>query len=235
MEKGRRQKMSSSTLPLQFAPFSSQIPSSFWSNLARVKVEKLQLSQESIPVRATYTSGRSVIDRTTGDFVQLPVGLYLDGEALERGKDGQRVDTTSVEVLGQLKNFNTVEDFKNADKGAILNKSGQELLSIIQTDTDPLQKLNRFILLSFADLKKFKFIYWLAYPALLAKPGWQVCSDWQTIDDVCKEEEVGCLWNKLPLIITCLCSRFFSVTDQRAIVKHRRDAALLCRLLPLRY
>lgn len=184
--------MSSSTsqAALQFAPFASQIPSSFWSSLARVKVEKLQLSQDIIPVRATYTTGKSVIDRTSGEIVQLPVGFQLDGEALEGGKGVQRLDSSSVEVLGQLKNFNTIEDFKNADKGDILNKMGQELLSIIQTDADPLTKLNRFILLSFADLKKFKFIYWPAYPALLAKPGWQVCSDWQSIDNVYKEEEV---------------------------------------------
>jgi ubiquitin-like modifier-activating enzyme ATG7 len=165
-------------LPLQFAPFSSQVPSSFWSSLAKVKIDRLQLSQDSIPVVAHYTTGRSVVDRTSGDVVPLPVGLHLDSEVLKTGESSQSQEASSVELRGQLKNFNTVEDFKNADKGSI------------ETDKDPLARLNNFLVLSYADLKKFKFIYWFAYPALLAKPGWQVHSEWKTIDEVYSEEQV---------------------------------------------
>jgi ubiquitin-like modifier-activating enzyme ATG7 len=187
-----QQRMTSADPPiaLQFAPFASQIPSSFWSSLAKTKVDRLQLSQESIPVAAHYTPGRSVIDRTTGDAVPLPVGLHLDGEVSSSGESSKSTDAFSIQLAGQLKNFNTIEDFKNADKGSILNDLGETLLSIIETDPDPLAKLNNFLILSYADLKKFKFIYWFAYPALLAKPGWQVHSEWRAIDDVYSEERV---------------------------------------------
>jgi len=177
-------------IALQFAPFASQVPSSFWSSLAKTKVDRLQLSQESIPVAAYHTPGRSIVDRTTGDVVTLPVGLHLDGEVSKTRDSSKSADMYSIQLAGQLLNFNTVEDFKSADKGKILNDLGKELLSIIETDPDPLEKLNRFMILSYADLKKFKFIYWFAYPALLAKPGWQVHSEWSAIDDVYSDEKV---------------------------------------------
>ena len=182
---------------LQFAPFSSQISSSFWASLAKVKVDRLQLSQESIEVLGRYSMGRSVVDRATGKIVPLPVGLHIDGEALEaRGNSSGRIEVgsgnnPSVELLGHLKNFNTIEDFKNADKSVILNELGQDLLKVIESDPDPLGKLNNFTVLSFADLKKFKFIYWFAYPALLAKPSWHVDSDWKDAQSVYSSEHVS--------------------------------------------
>lgn len=179
-----------SPIPLQYAPFSSQVPSSFWSSLAKIKVDRLQLSQDSIPVVAHYTTGKSVVDRTTGNVVPLPVALHLDGEALSTGESSHSRDAFVVQLKGQLKNFNTVEDFKNADKGSILDDLGKELLNSIEADEDPLAKLNNFLILSYADLKKFKFIYWFAYPALLAKPSWRVRSEWKTIDEVYSEEQV---------------------------------------------
>jgi ubiquitin-like modifier-activating enzyme ATG7 len=178
---------------LQFAPFASQVSSSFWASLAKLKVDRLQLSQENVALSGKYSIGRSVIDRMTGKLVPLPVGLHIDGKALEEvdKESDNRNKTEEVELLGELKNFNTVEDFKNADKGLILNALGQELLDIIENSPNPLEKLNTFTILSFADLKKFKFIYWFAYPALLAKPGWEVCSEWKDASSVYKEEHVS--------------------------------------------
>ena len=132
--------------------------------------------------------------RTTGEVVALPVGLHLNGEAFEMqsGAGPAEGSSTAVHLSGQVRNFNTVEDFKNADKSAILNDLGQSLLRAIQSDEDPLRTLNTFTVLSFADLKKFKFIYWMAYPALLAKPGWQVSGQWRDAEEVYSEEQVRC-------------------------------------------
>jgi ubiquitin-like modifier-activating enzyme ATG7 len=184
---------------LQFVPFASQIPSSFWASLAKIKVDRLQLSQESIQVLGRYSPGRNVVDRATGEEVPLPVGLHIDGEALQgsesgssgRAEVGAVSESLFVELAGHLTNFNTIEDFKKADKGAILTGLGEELLRIIESDPEPLTKINTFTVLSFADLKKFKFIYWFAYPALLAKPSWQVCSDWEDAGNNFKTEQVS--------------------------------------------
>lgn len=168
----------------------------------------MQLSQDSIKVLGRYSMGKSVVDRVTGKVVPLPVGLHIDGEALEDVVSGGGIsssrsssssqarveglsDNLNVELMGNLTNFNTIEEFKKADKGAILKELGQQLLKIIETDEEPLQKLNSFTVLSFADLKKFKFIYWFAYPALLARPSWSVSSEWKDVVKVYSTEQVS--------------------------------------------
>lgn len=48
-----------------------------------------------------------------------------------------------------------------------------------------MERLNPFLLLTFADLKKYRYYYWCGFPALLQKPGWELDGDevWQTLDE----------------------------------------------------
>jgi len=49
--------------------------------------------------------------------------------------------------------------------------------------------LNPFLIVTFADLKKYRYYYWCGFPALLQKPGWEAVSAWEVVgEDV---DEVG--------------------------------------------
>lgn len=34
--------------------------------------------------------------------------------------------------------------------------------------------LNRFFLITYADLKKYKYYYWFSFPAFVSKPAWEI-------------------------------------------------------------
>lgn len=49
-----------------------------------------------------------------------------------------------------------------------------------------MEELNPFLMITFADLKKFKYWYWCGFPAFLQKPGWEIEGSWSELS----EEEV---------------------------------------------
>lgn len=67
---------------VQFAQFSSQVQPTFWHELSRVKLEVLRLSDNSVPLTATYSAGRTIKDRNTGQDVALGCNISVGGESL---------------------------------------------------------------------------------------------------------------------------------------------------------
>lgn len=45
-------------------------------------------------------------------------------------------------------------------------------------------------MLTFADLKKYRYWYWCGFPALLQKPGWESAGEWRSMDDALGAKEV---------------------------------------------
>lgn len=69
---------------VQFAPFSSLVQPAFWHELTNLKIDVLRLSQDEIPVSASYAVGRSVTDRETGQEVALGCNMSVGAEAFDQ-------------------------------------------------------------------------------------------------------------------------------------------------------
>lgn len=82
----------------------------------------------------------------------------------------RNVDTTShnrgVACSGILINTNTFESFRQTHPEKFIDMIGKHLLAAITNGTalnEP-WRLTLFLVLSYADLKKYRFHYWAAYP-----------------------------------------------------------------------
>ncbi|PCH36981.1 E1-like protein-activating [Wolfiporia cocos MD-104 SS10] len=155
---------------VQFAPFSSLVEPAFWHALTELKIDVLRLSDAPVPVAASYATGRSVTDRESGAEIALGCNLALGGDAFSTTP---QPPAHAVLATGLLKNYNTIEEFKAADKTALFNAVADEIWQSIAADGSTAH-LTRFLLLTFADLKKYKYYYWFAFPALAAKPAWEI-------------------------------------------------------------
>lgn len=72
---------------VQFAPLNSIVQPNFWHELTKLKIDVLKLSEESLPIKASYTAGRSITDRETGQEVALGCTISIGGETFD--KDSQ--------------------------------------------------------------------------------------------------------------------------------------------------
>jgi ubiquitin-like modifier-activating enzyme ATG7 len=68
---------------VQFAPFSSLIQPPFWHELTRLKLEVLRLSENHIPVTASYSIGKTIKDRNTGQEIELGCNISVGGDGLD--------------------------------------------------------------------------------------------------------------------------------------------------------
>lgn len=172
---------------LKFAPFSTNIHPTFWQELSSLKIDKLQLSDEAVQIQAQYNAGKVILDRQTGESVSLGSQIHLDATSLQssdastsQSSASTSTPSSAISARGYLKNFNTVEAFRNTDKQAIFDDTLQIIWKgLISGDEDPEIFLTTFLALTFADLKKFKFYYWFAYPALVTNPPWEIVEDGQ--------------------------------------------------------
>lgn len=48
---------------------------------------------------------------------------------------------------------------------------------MVSSEALPANELNPFLLITFADLKKYKYWYWFAFPSFVANPAWEMDSD----------------------------------------------------------
>jgi ubiquitin-like modifier-activating enzyme ATG7 len=102
-----------------------------------------------------------------------------------------RVASTYTRAEGIIRNLNTIEDFKNANKVSMMANAGKQVgtrrrcfpriltgLQIWEAIKDGTiysvpSLLSSFVIISFADLKKYRFTMWAGFPALHSNPTWR--------------------------------------------------------------
>ena len=142
---------------LKFVPFNSTIHPGFWSELSKIKLDVSGLKEEPIDVWGTFINSD---DPSSG----LTPRLCLEWNAFD-----QNVQTNwnCFGVKGKVVIKNTIEAFKSEDKTAFICREADMMWSKISDRSwlDNPDVLTTFSVLIFADLKKYMFYYWFAFPA----------------------------------------------------------------------
>ncbi|XP_077678396.1 ubiquitin-like modifier-activating enzyme ATG7 isoform X5 [Eretmochelys imbricata] len=146
---------------LQFVPFTSALDAGFWHELTQKKLNEYRLDETPKGIKGYYYNG---------DPFGLPARLTLEFSAFDVNA---ATPAHCCPAVGMLYNTNTFESFKSCDKKSLLEKAANEIWETIKSGTaleNPML-LNKFLLLTFADLKKYRFYYWFCYPALCFPDG----------------------------------------------------------------
>uniref|UniRef100_A0A7N8XF36 Ubiquitin-like modifier-activating enzyme ATG7 n=1 Tax=Mastacembelus armatus TaxID=205130 RepID=A0A7N8XF36_9TELE len=174
---------SAGDLKLQFAPFSSALEAGFWHQLTQKKLNDYRLDESPKCIKGYYYNG---------DPVGLPTRLTLEFSAFD--VDGP-TPAHCCPAVGTLYNTNTLDAFKTTDKKALLEKEAKEIWEAIQSGAalkDP-SHLCRFILLTFADLKKYHFYYWFCFPALCFPEGIKIVQQPTVLEQVFSAKQIAAL------------------------------------------
>ncbi|ODQ80585.1 hypothetical protein BABINDRAFT_160845 [Babjeviella inositovora NRRL Y-12698] len=148
---------------LQFAPIHSFVDSSFFTKLSDLKLNHLRLDSSRVDILGN-TNFRSLQP-------QQPPSLNLSSSSFESRESYEEALPLRSNFFqqGHVYNVNTIEEFKSTDKAKFLRDAGMEILAHIQDGSALQSTVTPFSVLVFSDLKKYKFYYWLAFPALASE------------------------------------------------------------------
>lgn len=150
---------------LKYATFTSDIELSFYASLASHKINHDKLDDSAKRLLGVYEVRPTENPANSGR-------MQLHGNALT----ADDVPASSYRAEGYIKNFNTIEEYRESDKTAILDKAARTIWEAINDGTiySCPSLLSSFTALCFADLKKYKFTYLFGYPALHSEPSWTI-------------------------------------------------------------
>ena len=139
---------------LQFAPFSSALEAGFWHTFSQLKLDVYGLNDDTRMIAGYYCNS---------DPDMLPPRVNVDYTAFD--VDRFVAPPKCFSIYGQLKNTNTLEEFRTCDKRLLLDAQGNQIWDDIisgRAIEDP-SLISRFLLLAHADLKHYRYYYWFAF------------------------------------------------------------------------
>ncbi|XP_010481518.1 PREDICTED: ubiquitin-like modifier-activating enzyme atg7 [Camelina sativa] len=211
---------------LQFAPLYSSVDEGFWHSFSSLKLDKLGIDDSPIPITGFY--GPCSHPQVSNHLTLLSESLPLDEQSLIASTShGNR---NKCPVPGIMYNTNTLESFNKLDKQSLLKAEANKIWDDIQSGKaleDP-AVLSRFLVISFADLKKWSFRYWFAFPALVLdppaslielKPASEYFSseEAESVSAACNEWRNSDLTTDVPFFLVSVSS------DSKASIRHLKD------------
>jgi len=127
-------------------------------------VNHYKLDDTPKPITGYYATGSD-----PAQPARLCLGTNAFAPAVGAATTPPAVPAFHFPAPGTIINTNTAEAFRDLDKKAVLDKIGQGVWDDIVSGRAVKQPwlLARFLVLTFADLKKYKYKYWFAFPALV--------------------------------------------------------------------
>eukprot|EP01116_Phalansterium_solitarium_P005562 TRINITY_DN1735_c0_g2_i2.p1 TRINITY_DN1735_c0_g2~~TRINITY_DN1735_c0_g2_i2.p1 ORF type:complete len:716 (+),score=212.12 TRINITY_DN1735_c0_g2_i2:935-3082(+) len=167
---------------LQFQTFSSTVNATFWHELAQRKLERYKLSEEPVGIVGSYCcSAASASSAQLASAFMLDDASFVESatnaaDAADAADPAALLATPprwgQVAADGTLHNANTLDGLQRLDKRRLFDQLAAQMWHEIESGAALAapERLVRFVLVSYADLKAFKFYYWFAWPALAAEP-----------------------------------------------------------------
>ncbi|KAI0005639.1 E1-like protein-activating [Xylariaceae sp. FL0662B] len=153
---------------LKFAPFQSEIELPFYSALFALKLEHDKLSDSARPVIGLYGPRPGT---APDDSVKMQV--------LANALTSNHVPMNGIRAEGIIRNTNTLDAFKQVDKTEMIHNAARQIWDAIKDGTiySVPSLLSHYIILSYADLKKYRMTYWFGFPTLHSDPQWKRLGD----------------------------------------------------------
>ncbi|KAJ4827925.1 Autophagy protein 7 [Turnera subulata] len=213
---------------LQFARFNSSVDEGFWHRLSSLKLNKLGIDDSPIPITGFYAPCSH--SHVSNHLTLLSESLPTDDNEQSSTQTTARGNRNRCSVPGTLYNTNTVEAYNGLDKKSLLKQEAKKIWDDIHSEraVEESALLSRFLLISFADLKKWSFHYWFAFPALVLAPPatlgelkpasqWFTLQEAESISAACNDWRNSSTTADVPFFLICIDS------NSNATIRHLRD------------
>ncbi|TKA30446.1 hypothetical protein B0A50_02673 [Salinomyces thailandicus] len=177
--------------PLQYSPWTSDVELAFYSALAKLKIDHDRLDSSARKVLGLYEiNHKDTPERSTRMQIHASALTSDEYVSVRRTEQATKKQTNQSLVPlsrspqgfyraeGLIRNFNTLEEFRQVDKAAFIERAGRMVWDAINDGTiySCPSLLCSFSAICYADLKKYKFTYHFAYPCLHSDPQWKLLS-----------------------------------------------------------
>ncbi|GAB2298600.1 Autophagy protein 7 [Dionaea muscipula] len=208
---------------LTFALFQSSVDEGFWHRLSSLKLNQWGTNESPVSITGFYAPCKH---RQVSSYLTL----LSESFPVEKGEQAFVRNRNRCAVPGILYNTNTIEGFRALDRQSLLKAEAEKIWNDIHSGAAEKDSalLSRFLLATFADLKKWNFHYWFAFPALMLDPPatvvnlnpaskWLTPEEAESLSAACNEWRNSSITADVPFFLVSF------APNSQATIKHLSD------------